>query len=167
MYYLIITMTICLFITNQPTRIDNSFYNYNDRITKNIFNNNHEIYYSGQKKGKMDNILLKGIKDNDEFKIYYRYKKMESFIELGSTKLVKILSQRKVENGIEANDNEILKLYLIVKNVINKTIPKNNFTGAGKFKKDVAVYNGLMDIDGNELIHHNKNTNNGYYYYKD
>ena len=55
--------------------------------------------------------------------------------------------------------------YLIVKNVINKTIPKNNFTGAGKFKKDVAVYNKLLDIDGTELIHHNKNINNGYYYY--
>ena len=54
---------------------------------------------------------------------------------------------------------------MVVKNIHNIIVPTNNFTGSGKFKKDVLVHSGLRNTNGDIIIHHNKNTNIGFYYY--
>jgi hypothetical protein len=54
---------------------------------------------------------------------------------------------------------------LFIQNILNTTVPLNNFIGSGKYKKDVLVHVGLRDTNNNIIIQHNKNTNIGFYYY--
>ena len=154
-------MPVIITITNEPTT-DGDIY---DKILHNIFNNEYEIFYSGQKQGKLDQQLIDCINNNETFKIYYRKKTNTPFIFLGTTNIVNVVQYRQVPIGINASENEKLQLHMLVKNIHNTIVPINNFNGSGKFKKDILVYSGLRNTDGGIIIQHNKNTNIGFYYY--
>ena len=163
-------MPIIITITNEPINFDGSLiYNYSDydRILKNIFKNEYEVFYSGQNRGKMDYQLINAIENNDLFKIYYRPKKSMSYTYLGYTINSSIIQYRKVPLNTNTSTEERLQIHLVVKNIENCLIPTNNFSGSGKYKKDLLVHAGLRDQNDNSILQHNKNTNIGFYYYSD
>mgnify|MGYP003389452038 CR=1 FL=1 len=84
---------------------------------------------------------------------------------MGYTNKVNIKQNRILPINVDTNVNERLQIHLIINNIIDNIVPKNNFTGSGKFKKDVLVHSGLIDINNNSIIQHNRNTNLGFYYY--
>ncbi len=105
---------------------DNHDY-YNDKILKNIFNNDYEIYYNGQVQGNQDHKLITSVENNDIFKIYYRNEVNKPFIYLGETNISKIIKYRNVPINTIANPNDKLLIQLIISNIINIPIPDNNF----------------------------------------
>ena len=163
-------MPLIITITHEPINFENStqVYDYSlyDRILKNIFREEYEVYYSGQNKGLMDHYLLTGIENREIFKVYYRNKKGIPYIYLGETKEVSVVQNRRIPINETSNSEERLKISLIIKTISNTLVPENNFTGTGKYKKDVLVHAGLRDLDNNSIIPHNRNTNLGYYYYE-
>ena len=84
---------------------------------------------------------------------------------LGDTNIVDIIQYRKLPKNVDTNVNERLQIHLIINNISNNLVPINNFTGSGKFKKDILVHSGLRDLNDNSIIPHNRNTNLGFYYY--
>ena len=89
------------------------------------------------------------------------------FKYLGETRQVDIIQYRTNIVGINAEYNERLQIHLNVINtqVINTQVPENNFTGSGRYKKDILVHRGLRDINDESIIEHNRNTNIGFYKY--
>lgn len=162
-------MPIVITITNEPTTVDGTgiLYDYSgyDRILHNIINNDYEIFYSGQNQGRMDQQLIQSIINQETFKIYYREKTGVSYTYLGDTNVVDIIQYRRLPVGIRASQDEKLQLHMVVNDIHNTLVPTNNFTGSGKFKKDILVHSGLRNTNDDIIIEHNKNTNIGFYYY--
>ena len=130
--------------------------NNHDKILKNIFNNDYEIYYNGQVQGNQDHKLITAVENNDIFKIYYRNEVNKPFTYLGETNISKIIKYRNVLINTIAESNDKLLIQLIIKNenIINISIPDNNFNGSGKFKKDIFMHANIPI---------NSNTNLGFY----
>lgn len=162
-------MPVIITITNEPVTVDGSshIYNYSeyDRILKNVCKTEYEVFYSGQNKGKLDYQLINAIENNDLFKIYYRPKKSMSYLYLGHTYNSDIIQYRTCPINVDTNTQERLQIHLIINNIENIIVPKNNFKGTGKYKKDVFIHAGLRDINYNLIIPHNGNTNLGFYHY--
>jgi hypothetical protein len=164
-------MPVIITITNEPTTVDSNglsyIYNYSeyDRILKNVCKNEYEVFYSGQNQGIFDYQLTNAIENNDIFKVYYRPKKSMSYTYLGYTNNINIIQYRILPLNVNTNTNQRLQIHLIINNITNSLVPINNFTGSGKFKKDILVHSGLRDINDNSIIQHNRNTNLGFYYY--
>jgi hypothetical protein len=158
-------MPVIITITNGKVHVDGYSYSYYDRILQNFFTKEFEIFYSGQNQGVLDHQLLNAIANNDTFKIYYRQKKNMSFVYLGETEMVEVTQNRKAPIGINCRNEEKLHLHMNVRNIENEVVPRLNFTGSGKYKKDIFVHSGLITEQGAMLIPHNKNTNLGFYYY--
>ena len=59
----------------------------------------------------------------------------------------------------------LIQIHLIIKNIENISIPINNFSGSGKYKKDVLIHAGLRDVNYNLITEHNKSINIRFYYY--
>ena len=133
-----------------------NYYEYCDKILKNIFNNDYEIFYNGQVQGNQDHKLLSAIENNDVFKIYYRHELNKPFIYLGETNISKIIKHRNTPINTISNPNDRLLLHLIIKseNIQNINIPDNNFIGSGKYKKDIFIHANIPI---------NSNTNLGFY----
>jgi hypothetical protein len=127
-----------------------------DKILKNIFNGDYEIYYNGQVQGNQDYKLISAIENNDTFKVYYRNQLNMPFLYLGETNNSKIIKYRNAPINTIANTNDRLLIHLIIKNedVCNINIPQNNFNGSGKYKKDVFIHANIPI---------NFNTNFGFY----
>jgi len=164
-------MPVIITITNEPTTVDNSdrVYNYSeyDRILKNVCNTTeYEVFYSGQNKGTIDYQLIKAIEDIDLFKVYYRSKKNMSYKYLGLTHKSDIIKYREIPVNIDTNIEQRLQIHLIINNIEDISVPTHNFTGSGKYKKDVLIHAGLRDANNISIIEHNRNTNIGFYYYK-
>ena len=163
-------MPSILTITNVPIgSFDNSSkvydYSKNDRILKNIHKNEYEVFYSGQNEGGLDYQLTNAIEKKEIFKVYYRRKKNIPYKYLGETNNVDIIQYRKCPIGVDTNPNERLQIHLIINNPTNNLVPTNDFTGSGKFKKDVLVHAGLRNTNGDIIIPHNKNLCIGFYSY--
>ncbi len=128
----------------------------NDKILKNILNNDYEIFYSGQIQGLQDHKLITAVENNDIFKVYYRDTINKPFIYLGETNISFIIKNRSIPLSINANYDDKLLINLIIKNenIINTPIPDNNFIGSGKFKKDIFIHANLPL---------NSNVNYGFY----
>ena len=141
--------TLVLIITLKST--ENDTY-YNDRILKNIHNEDYEIFYSGQAQGRKDFQLIESVTNNDIFKIYYRYSKRDSFKFLGETSISNVIQNRAIVEGENAEQDNRLKLHFIIKNGINIDIPNCNFVSSGKFKKDVLIHSGYGKKNGNEVM---------------
>mgnify|MGYP005654738291 CR=1 FL=1 len=163
-------MPVIITITNDSSLIDNSeiVYNYSeyDRVLKNVFKDEYEVFYSGQNKGIIDYQLTNAIQNNDLFKVYYREKKNIPYKYLGFTYISNICQDRKIPININSNPNERLQIHLVINNIYNIAVPEHNIIGSGKFKKDVLIHSGLRDINDNSIIPHNRNTNIGFYYYE-
>ncbi len=135
----------------------NNNYEWCDKIVKNIFTNDYEIFYNGQIQGNQDHKLLSAIENNDIFKVYYRNELNKPFIYLGETNISKIIKHRINPINTVSNPDNRLLIHLIIKNenVSNINIPDNNFNGSGKYKKDVFVHANIPL---------NSNTNLGFYF---
>lgn len=160
-------MPVIITMTCEPTSVVGSgrIYDYSDRILRNILNNEHEVFYSGQNQGKADNELIDSIKNNENFKIYYRPTKNVQFTYLGETNKVDIIQYRKIPIGIDSCPDERNQFHMALQNIHNITVPINNFTGCGCFKKDVLVHSGLRDTNDNHIISHNNSVFVGFYKY--
>ena len=161
-------MPIIITITNDIIKLNNSIkvYNYYERILNNIYKNEYDVFYSGQNKGRLDYQLTDSIKNDEIFKIYYRPYKNMSYKYLGYTTEVKIEKIRKLPLNVDTTIDQRLQIHLIINNIDNKVVPINDFTGPGKFKKDVFVHSGLIDTNNNTIKEHNRNTNLGFYYFE-
>ena len=160
-------MPVIITITNEPTTIDSSdkVYNYLDRILKNVCKPEYEVFYSGQNKGRIDYQLIYAIEKGDLFNVYYRPKKSMPYTYLGSTYNSNIIQYRTLPINVDTNTEERLQIHLRINNIENISVPINNISGSGKYKKDVLIHAGLRDVNDNSIIEHNKNTNIGFYYY--
>ena len=84
---------------------------------------------------------------------------------LGVTYSSNIIQYRTLPINVDTNTEQRLQIQLIINNIENISVPINNISGSGKYKKDVLIHAGLRDVNGNSIIHHNKNTCLGFYYY--
>ena len=162
-------MPVIITITNVPTTVHSSYtvYNYSeyDRILKNVCKNEYEVFYSGQNKGIIDYQLINAIQNVDLFEVYYRSKKNMPYIYLGATYSSNIIQYRTLPINVDTNIEQRLQIHLIINDIKNISVPTNNISGSGKYKKDVLIHAGLRDNNNNIIIPHNKNTNIGFYYY--
>ena len=126
--------------------IDGNFYDYSgeDRILKNIYTNDYEVFYSGQNQGKLDYQLIECVNSSSTFRVYYRQKKNSEFVFLGSTDYSSIIKERVVPKGINAILNERLQIRLVIpsSNIQNIKIP-NVFEGVGCYKKSVLQHSNF------------------------
>ena len=139
--------------------IDGNFYDYSgqDRILRNIFNDDHEVFYSGQNQGRMDHQLLDAVNSGSTFRVYYRIKSNSPFTFLGSTTSSSIVQERIIGKGINALPTERLQIRLVIPrvNIENIQIPNNDlFEGVGCYKKSVLQHSNFPT---------NLNVNLGFY----
>ena len=160
-------MPVIITITLEPVTVagGEGVYYYDDRILRNISNNEYEVFYSGQNQGRLDYQLTRAIGNNDEYKIYYRKKKNKPYIYLGSTHSVTIVRDRTIAVGENSIQSQKLLLHLNNITIHNNNVPENTFTGPGRYKKDILVHAGLRNINNEQIIPHNKNFNLGFYSY--
>ena len=160
-------MPVVITVTNEKNKVYNSLYNYFecDRILKNVCKEVCEVFYSGQNRGRIDYQLINAIQKNELFKVYYRAKKNMPYTYLGQTYSSNIIQYRTLPINVDTNTEERLQIHLIIKNIENISVPKNNISGSGKYKKDVLIHAGLRDEYDNSIIEHNRDTNIGFYYY--
>ena len=136
--------TIIIFITAEKIgTIDRNLYDYSgqDRITKNIFSGEHEVFYSGQNQGKKDYQLIDAVNEISNFKVFYREKKNLPFTFLANTNYSSIVKERIVGTRVNALPTERLQIRLVIPfvNVENTQIP-THFEGVGCYKKSVLQY---------------------------
>lgn len=162
-------MPVVITITNEPAPLSSdNIYNYSeyDRILKNVCKNEYEVFYSGQNKGRLDYQLINAIQNDELFKVYYRPKKNMPYTYLGFTYSSNIIQYRTLPINVDTNTEQRLQIHLIINTIsVPISVPINNISGSGKYKKDVLIHAGLRDVNDNSIIQHNKNTNIGFYYY--
>lgn len=109
--------------------------------------------YSGQNQGRMDHELESAVRNRYQFKVYYRAKKNTSFTFLGSTRDSKIISERCVSVGHNADTSERLKLRLFIpkEQVVNKKVPSIS-SGTGRYKYDILHQNMIGDRKMNPML---------------
>ena len=132
-------MPIIITITNEPGMVAPAShdYTYYDRILKNVWKREYEVFYSGQNKGRNDNELTKAVNNNELFKVYYREKKNVAFIYLGSTYSSNIIQGRTLPINVDTNTDQRLQIHLIINNIENIPVPIYTISGPGRYKKDV------------------------------
>ena len=75
-------MTIIITITAKEIGIlDNNFYDYSgeDRIFRNVLNDDYEVFYSGQNQGRLDYQIIDAVNNSVIFRVYYRKKSNSPF----------------------------------------------------------------------------------------
>jgi len=151
-------MTAIITITAEEIgTIDSNFYDYSgeDRILKNIFSGDFEIFYSGQNQGRMDYKLIDAVNSLSTFRIYYRRKSNSPFMFLGSTNSSSIVKERIGGKGINALPNERLQIRLVIPRVDIEDIQIHaQFEGVGCYKKSVLQHSDFPT---------NLNVNLGFY----
>ena len=140
-------MTTIIFITAEEIgTIDGNLYDYSaqDRILKNIFSGEYEVFYSGQNQGIMDYQLIDAVNDISNFKVFYRGKKNMPFTFLANTNYSSIVKERIVGKGVNALPTERLQIRLVIPfvNVENTQIP-TQFEGIGCYKKSVLQHSNF------------------------
>jgi hypothetical protein len=153
-------MTIIITITVKDIGVLNNnlyYYSGEDRILKNILNDDYEVFYSGQNQGRLDYQIIDAVNNSSTFRVYYRKKDNSPFIFLGSTNYSSIIKERTIAKGINSQPNERLQIRLVIPiaNISNTEI-NNDFKGVGKYKKAVLQHSGF-DIIGNIQIGFYKN----------
>jgi len=130
-------------------------YSGKDRILKNIFNGDHEVFYSGQNQGRMDYQLIHAVNSFHTFRIYYRRKSSTPFIFLGTTNYSSIVKERLTPTGENSIPDERLQIKLVIpEDSICGMEIDTPFEGAGKYKKAILQHSGF---------HMNVNINLGFY----
>lgn len=123
---------------------------YEDRVLKNIYTGDYEVYYSGQNFGMLDHQLIHGIQQQYVFRVYHRVK-TGSFIFLGESSEVSIVQERQVPMGMSSYRNERLQLKIVVRNAKNEHVPLLHSSGHYKYKQSVFIHNG-MEMTGNPAL---------------
>ena len=153
-------MTIIITITAKEIGIlNNNFYDYSgeDRILRNVLNDDYEVFYSGQNQGRLDYQIIDAVNNSVIFRVYYRKKSNSPFIFLGSTNHSSIIKERTIANGINSQPNERLQIRLVIpKSNISNIKINTEFKGIGKYKKSILKHSEF-DIIGNLLIGFYKN----------
>ena len=134
--------TIVICCTLDQVSFDFNSYSYGDRILKNIQDNVHEVFYSGQNQGKKDDKLLQALKNNSIVKIFYRFKKTSCFTYLGETNKYDIIQFRKVTVGKNSDFNERLQIHFVLDQIEKTDVPIIIGGGLYRYKKDVLRYLG-------------------------
>ena len=96
-----------------------------NRILKNIFTNDYEVFYSGQNQGIMDHKLEESIKRGARFRIYYRGKSKKPFIFLGCTTDASVVNERTIPKNIDSLPKERLQIRLVIQSINVKNIEIN------------------------------------------
>jgi hypothetical protein len=140
-------MTTIITITANPVEIDGThFYDYSneDRILKNIMNDNHEIFYAGQNQGIHDFQLIESVESNNVFRVYYRKTINTPFIYLGHTTYSSIIQVRTLPIRVDTSSNERLQIKLVIpaENIEN-TMIHTNHEGYGRYKKALLEHSGF------------------------
>ena len=132
---------IIICMNTEQVKISDKVYDYGDRVLKNIETNVHEVFYSGQKQGGKDQMLLDAIEEGCLIKIFYRFKNAKSFTYLGETEKSDIVQYRKINKNIDAKYDELLQIRFILDNIVNEDVPiyfeKGVYT---RYKKDIFKY---------------------------
>ena len=139
-------MNAIITFTAEPQLIDNTFYNYTgeDRILRNIINNDYEIFYSGQNQGRYDNLLIDAVNASATFRVYYRRRKGSPFIFVGSTNISSIIRERTSARGVSTEPNERLQIRLVIPSEnVEDTQINTQYTGYGKYKKAVLEHSNF------------------------
>lgn len=150
-------MTVIITITADPDIDENPYNTYTgeDRILKNIFNGDYEIFYSGQNQGKLDDLLTDSVNTGESFRIYYRKKNNTPFIFLGVTDVSSVIQERTVPKGKNSLPQQRLQIRLVISAVSVCNIVINTaFIGSGKYKKAILQHS---------KFNINVNTNLGFY----
>ena len=118
---------IIIIITAEPIAYEGFFCDYSteDRILKNIFTNDYEVFYSGQNQGIMDHKLEESIKRGARFRIYYRGKSKKPFIFLGCTTDASVVNERTIPKNIDSLPKERLQIRLVIQSIIYISLPQN------------------------------------------
>jgi hypothetical protein len=118
---------------------------YHDKILKNIFTEDYELYLSGQNHGKYDYLITAAVENKETIKIYYRFSKTEDFIYLGQTNNTAIIKPREKEIGEKSLPEERLYINLVIdkKDIVQKKL-NSSYTGVYKFKKEILKDNDLI-----------------------
>jgi hypothetical protein len=75
---------------------------------------------------------------------------------LGFTYSSNIIKYRTLPINVDKNTEQQLQIHLIINNIENISVPINNISGSGRYKKDVLIHGGLRDVNDNLIIQHNK-----------
>ena len=135
--------TIVICCTLDQISFDFNSYSYGDRILKNIHDNVHEVFYSGQNQGLKDKKLLESLEQNSLIKIFYRFKTNKNFTFLGDADNYDIVQYRSVNIGENTEFNERLQLRFVLQNITNTEVPVTTEEGEYcRYKKDVLRYLG-------------------------
>lgn len=112
----------------------------NEFVYKDKVDNSKIINYVGQRSGKRDYILKKGIQNNEMFKIYYRKRNGRPFVFIGESRDVSIVRERTKELGKKGEDNELLEIKIKLEVIVNRII---NPVDSTQFKKGVFLENEI------------------------
>ena len=148
-------MTVIITITADPDENPFNTYTGEDRILKNIFNGDYEVFYSGQNQGRLDDLLTDSVNTVETFRIYYRKKINTPFTFLAATNVSSIIQERTVPKGNNSLPEQRLQIRLVisVSSVMN-TLINSDFTGSGKYKKAILQHSNF---------NMSANTNLGFY----
>lgn len=138
-------MPYSIHINGDPSILNESgkTYHYEEnRILENKLTGDYEVIYSGQNQGKLDFQLIEGINYGDDFTIFYRKKNNTPFRLLGTTTISKIIQHRTIGLNINSDSSERLQCHFLIpkNNIVNIPIPKTDFRGSGRYKKDALSY---------------------------
>ena len=120
-------LDIIIIITAEPIAYEGFFCDYSteDRILKNIFTNDYEVFYSGQNQGIMDHKLEESIKRGARFRIYYRRQSKKPFIFLGCTTDASVVNERTIPKNIDSLPKERLQIRLVIQSINVQNIEIN------------------------------------------
>ena len=131
---------VAIFITNEIITSDGDNYGgiFNDRLARDIHNQDLYIDVRGQWQGRRDYIVDNSIINGDDIHIFSRNKKTDTFVYWGIAEFV-YKDNRRAQVGIKPTTvQELAFFHFIIKNsdIVNELIPRNQlFEGPGCLKK--------------------------------
>lgn len=117
----------------------------NEFVYKDKIDNTNIVNFVGQRFGKRDYILKKGIQNNEVFKIYYRKRNYKPYVFVGESSNVSVVRERTKQVGKKAEDNELLEIKIQLGEVVNRVV---NPVGDTQYKKGVFLENDIPENTG-------------------
>jgi len=139
-------MPILIAITAEPTSTTEQVYDYDDRVTENPDTGDYEVVYTGQKQGRRDRVLTDAVNHEKEFRVYYRSRKTDPFTYIGHTHEVTVDQARAVPIGVNAENDQLLRLRMRIPSadVSNTVLPAaTDADSYAKYKKAILDANAI------------------------
>ncbi len=143
---------IGLTITEKYAKVGNVHYDYKDSLKETTETNEMNVLYHGQKFGRYDSIILDAIKNHELCKVYLRLVPNTGFTYLGASAQYEIIQERKVENNVKANDDEILIVKIKIPNALKHKLDLPPTNIYGKYKKQVMKHMGILHQKNNVCV---------------